>query len=161
MISTQRDQLVTTLENTGRDMENLIKTAGEARLNEPGVTGEWSVKDLLAHCAAWEERILAWAEALPRGTHPSPAPWTPGLSEEQINAFIYENHRHQPVSEVLAHWREVHQGVIDVVKSMSDEDLFSKKVDWLNGSFADRVPGNSSDHIQEHARQIQSWLDAQ
>ena len=64
---TRREELVTLIENAQMEIEGLIELVGEAKLTEPGVTGEWSVKDILAHMTAWEERIAAWAEALNQG----------------------------------------------------------------------------------------------
>lgn len=160
MDSAQREELVAALENSRTNMEGLLDKAGEDRLAQPGVTGEWSIKDILAHVTAWEERILAWAEALHQRTRPRPAPWPSGLSEEQVNAFIFEHNRARSLQEVLEHWRHVHQEIIYTVQSLSEEDLFGHKVDWLNGSFADSVPGNSYEHLDQHANEIRSWIEA-
>ena len=41
-----------------------------ARLTEPGVTGDWSVKDILAHVTTWEEEALKHLPVIMAGRHP-------------------------------------------------------------------------------------------
>ncbi len=159
MSTTDRIQLASALESARTAIEGLLDEAGEARLTEPGVVGEWSVKDILAHVTAWEERIMAWAEALHQGTRPIPAPWPSGLSEEQVNTTIYQNNQARPLAEVLERWRQTHQKITETVQSMNDEELFQRKIDWLNGaSFAEAIPGNSFEHIDSHANDMRAWL---
>lgn len=159
MPTTRREELIAVIENAQLDIEGLIEQVGEARLAEPGVTGEWSVKDILAHMTAWEERIVAWAEALLQGTRPKPAPWSRDWSEEQVNAAIFESNRDRPLADVLRRWRQTHQGVIAGIGALSEDVLFHQKVEWLGGgSFADAVPGNSYEHYRTHASEIRKWL---
>ena len=49
MNASRREGLVAIIESARMEMEGLIEQVGEANLAEPGVTGEWSVKDILAH----------------------------------------------------------------------------------------------------------------
>ena len=161
MSSTRCQALVTALESAATEFEALLKEVGEARLTEPGVNGEWSVKDIVAHVTAWEERVVAWAEALAQGARPQPAPWPGDWSEEQVNAAIFESNQARPLADVLARWRQVYHSVGAAVQSMSDDELFDRKIEWLgDASFAEAIPGNSYEHLREHAGTIRTWLNA-
>lgn len=161
MHSSRRQELIGMLESAKAEVEALLAEAGEARLTTPGVTGPWSIKDLLAHMTAWEERVVAWAEGIRQGREPLPAPWPKGLDDDQVNAIIFESSRGRALPEVLESWRQTHRKVIDAVGAMNEDDLFHTKVEWLGGvPFAEALPGNSYEHQQEHAGQIRLWLDS-
>ena len=161
MNSTRRQELIGTLENAKAEVEALLTEAGETRLTTPGVTGPWSIKDLLAHMAAWEGRVVAWAEGIQEGRKPTPAPWPTGLDEDQENAIIFEGNRERSLQDVLEGWRQTHRKVIDAVRTMSEDELFVQKIEWLGDvPFADAIAGNSYEHQLEHADQIRAWLAA-
>jgi hypothetical protein len=154
-----RDELVSALQSAGDELEALIKQVGEARLAEAGVSEAWSVRDILAHITAWQERILAWAVALDTNSQPTPAPWSRDWSEEKINEWIFENNQNRSPVEVLTRWREVQAAVLDFARTAAEADLFERKPEWLNGnSIADSMPGNSYEHIRQHAETIRTWL---
>lgn len=159
MSSEQRSELVHVLQSAQGDFESLLDELGTPRLTDPGVVGDWSVKDILAHIAAWEERILVWAAALEQGTKPQPA-WPQDWSEEQVNQAIYEKNRERTLQDVLDQWRRVYQDLMQVIDGMSDEELFTRKVSWLGGgSFAEAIPGNSYEHLRHHEGDIRAWLN--
>jgi uncharacterized damage-inducible protein DinB len=47
------------LDATWNDLQTAIAELTDAGMQEPGVTGAWSVKDILAHVTTWEEEPLA------------------------------------------------------------------------------------------------------
>jgi hypothetical protein len=50
-----------TLRAKHAEWEALLAEVGEARMVQPGVAGEWSVKDIVAH-VTWGEREMAGME---------------------------------------------------------------------------------------------------
>ena len=163
MSSAKRKELIATLEGAQQDFENQISDLDRAKMIEPGVVGDWTVKDIMAHIASWEERVLAWAAALSVGVKPEPAPWAgDNLTEEQVNQRIFVRNRDRSLQDVLDHWRAVHQGVIQAVGRMDDEELFERKVAWLGDSaFAEAIPGNSYEHLRHHIEDIRLWRETQ
>ena len=53
--SMTKARLLDTMQAERVRWDGLIAQAGEERLTEPGVAGEWSVKDIIAH-VTWAER---------------------------------------------------------------------------------------------------------
>jgi hypothetical protein len=162
MSSKQRkENLIQTLESAQEDLQNLLDEMETEKLNEVGVVEGWSVKDILAHIAFWEQRVTAWAAALSQGTRPEPPFWSGDWSEERINQAIYEQNRDRPLRDVLDQWQAVHKGVLQAVQAMSDQELFERKVEWLgNASFAEALPGNTYEHFRHHEQDIRAWLAA-
>ncbi len=56
--SGSKSALLKTLEFERAELEALIDRVPLDRQNMPGVIGEWSVKDLIAHFLLWEQWIL-------------------------------------------------------------------------------------------------------
>jgi hypothetical protein len=159
MLSIRHTELIAALQTAGTEMESLLAQVGDARLAEPGVSEAWSVKDLLAHITAWEERILAWMDALAANTTPKPAGWSKDWTEEQINEWIFESNQARTATDIVTRWRDVHQSVLNAAQILPEATLFDQKIEWLNnGSLADSIPGNSYEHILAHAEAIRTWL---
>jgi hypothetical protein len=157
----ERQDLIAALESAKTEIEALLAEAGEARLTTHGVTGEWSIKDLLAHLTFWEGRVVAWAEGIRQGRVPTPLPWSKDWTEDQENAAIYESNRDRSLPDVLEGWRRTHREVIEHIRSMSEEELFQRKIEWLGETtFVQALAGNSYEHQQEHAAQIRAWLSS-
>lgn len=161
MDSARRKELIHILESAQADLEQVIAGLDEGELTRPGVVGEWSVKDILAHIVFWESRVTAWAEGIRTGEKPPPPPISGEITEDQENQIIYEQNRDRPLPEVLDDWRSTHRQVLQDVETMSEADLFERKVPWLEGNtFAEAMPGNSYEHLRHHAQDIRRWREA-
>ena len=73
----------------------------EEELNEPGVVGDWSARDTLAHVLAWEEYgwviLSQWPEPKP-GTLTR---WEVGDSEAEANALLLDRYAESNLIDVL------------------------------------------------------------
>ncbi len=156
-----KHQLINTLRVERTAWDALLKQVGEERMTIPGVVGDWTIKDIVAHITAWQRRPLEWLEAALRGDKPTPAPWPSSLAgDDPINAWIFDANRNRPLKEVLAESRQVHDQMMTGIESISEQDLNDPaRFSWLKGnSLADSIPGNSYEHYQHHASDIHAWL---
>ena len=62
-----RQQLLKRLDTAWRSLHGSYAGLSESQLLEPGVTGAWSVRDIIAHVTTWEEEALKHLPAHPRG----------------------------------------------------------------------------------------------
>ena len=53
-----RRGLLKRLDKAWSDFQETHAGLSEAQLTMPGVTGKWSVRDILAHVTTWEEEAL-------------------------------------------------------------------------------------------------------
>jgi len=109
----------------------------------PGVVGAWSIKDVLAHLADWEEHMLTWMSAAHRNEAvETPAP---GLTWKQLDIFnerVYQAHRDQPLEEVLGYFQGTHRQFMHMVDEMPEDEMLTHGryafigngavYDWLN-----------------------------
>lgn len=124
----------------------------EAQLTEPGVTGDWSVKDILAHVTTWEEEALKYLPLILQGGR------APRYSVKYggINAFnaqMTEQKRGLSLSEVLWQLEETHQRLIDYIKSAPEEE-FTRET-----PFRRRLRLDTYSHYPLHARMIREWRE--
>ncbi len=87
--------LLRLIQSEHMQLEALLSTLDEEHLLRPGVTGSWSVKDVLAHLTWWEQAMIS---ELLFGVELDPGlggqPW----STERANALVVEAKRGQHLS---------------------------------------------------------------
>ena len=160
---TSKSELIELLKTERARWEALLAEVGEARMEIAGVTGDWTVKDIVGHLTAWESRPVEWFRAARAGTAPEPPRWDNELDETQINAWIYESNRKRSLNDVLAESRDNFARLLEAVRAVSEEELTSRdKFVWLNGgSLREAIAGNTYEHYREHGDAIRAWLARQ
>src|SRR5215213_5034849 len=104
----KKSELLKWLQDEYRQWEALLDQIGEARMDQPGVNGDWSIKDIVAHLTNWQPRLIARLQAAQRSEPEPPPPWPAHLqTDDDINAWIYEANRGRSVREVLDESRHV------------------------------------------------------
>lgn len=166
---TSKDQLLATLRESQAQWESLLEEVGEGRMTEPGVAGDWSVKDLLGHLTAyhrvWGARVRGAATGVPPTLRdlygvdefpPDAATWT---FDEQ-NAAIRAQFAPIPLPDVLSKWREATDLLANGVAALSDEDIATAdRFPWTNGQpLTQAIAGDTYDHAREHAEHVRAWL---
>ena len=145
----------------------LLEQVGPAHMDEPGVNGQWSMKDLVAHHTGWNRRLLASFQAAQWGEPEPPPPWPAHFQDEdEINAWIYETHRGLSVRQVLDETHQVFQNLFAAVNKLPE----NVQIDTVNKGGHDyylvclgdqRVEaGEFFDHYHDqHERDVQAWLE--
>jgi hypothetical protein len=157
---TSRQKLIDTLGTERAKWEGLLRQVGPDRMELRGVTGEWSVKDIVAHVAAWERRPVAWLQAIQTVMWPQPPEWPTNLDEDGINAWIFAANRGRQVPDVLNESRHVFDQLVQALELIKDQDLTAVgRFEWLGGnSLGASIAGNSFEHYQVHGEAIRAWL---
>ena len=73
----------------------------EEELNEPGVVGDWSARDTLAHVLAWEEYGWSILSQWPEPKTGTLTRWEVGDSEEEANALLLDRYAESNLIDVL------------------------------------------------------------
>lgn len=158
-----KDELVAWLRGGQRRWEALLDQIGPARMEQPGVNGDWSMRDIVAHLTGWERRVVASLQAALRGEPEPPPPWPAHLeAEDDINAWIYEANRDRSAREVLADARSVFQQLLATVESLPD----GARIVRIGPTFyhvwvgEERFPaGELFNHFRDdHEADVRAWL---
>ena len=122
----------------------------EAQLLEPGVTGAWSVRDIIAHVTTWEEEALKHLPLiLKNGTPPRYSVRYGGI--DAFNARMTEQKRSLSLSEVRAQLAAAHGRLVDFIQSVPDHQLIGE------ARFRHRLRLDTYSHYPLNAAAIRQW----
>jgi uncharacterized protein (TIGR03083 family) len=148
-------------------LEEVINGRSDEELTRPGPE-EWSVKDHLAHIAAWERSGLALlaGESRPAAVGVSDELFEEG-EDDAVNEAVRQNDADKSLADVLTEFRRVRAQTIAAVTDLSDEDLrrpysYYQPNDPENNQtpVIESLVGNSTEHDLEHTEWVKGILAA-
>lgn len=156
-----RTKLLQMIHREREALEKTLDRLNPQQMIEPGVEGDWSVKDLLAHIAAWEGMMVSWiAESLRDQVPDRPAPGTAWDDLDRLNAQLYAENKDRPLDEVLTDSRASFKRALETVETLTEQDLIDPdRFPWRKGDpMWHMVAANTCWHYEEHRQTIESWL---
>ena len=144
-----RQQLLHKLDKAWTEFTESYVGMSHAQLAAPGVTGDWSVKDILAHVTTWEEEALQYLPLIIEGGTPPRYVTYGGL--DAFNAQKMEQKRSLSPSEVLQQLQAIHVRLHDYVQSVPEEQFMRET------RFRHRLRLDTYSHYPLHARMIRDW----
>jgi hypothetical protein len=124
----------------------------DAALTEPGVTGSWSIKDIIAHVSVWEEEALTHLPVVLAGKRPPRYSVTHG-GINAFNALMTGRNRDLPLAEVLRRRDDTHNRLIEFVQRVPESECIS------DTRFRRRLRLDTYGHYAVHSRAIRKWRD--
>jgi len=130
----------------------------ERALTEVPVLDGWTVKDLLAHVAAWDRWELREMKRMASGEPPD---LTSVRDMDGYNAAVVAAWRNQILAEVLTELQDARAAWVPWLQTLPEEEFFRERLfageDW---SFPGCVEVQWQ-HDAEHAAQVAAWREAQ
>ena len=147
-----KQQLLKKLDAAWAAIKESFAGLSDSQLKEPGVTGNWSVKDILAHVTTWEAEALKYLPLILQGIRP------PRYSNmyggiDAFNAKMTEQERSLSLSDVVRQFDETHHQLIDYISS-APEELFTGET-----PFRRRLLLDTCRHYPVHAKAIREWRE--
>src|SRR5216684_3991041 len=130
-----------TLQETRAQWEELLAQVEEERMLQPGATGKWSVKDVIAHVMSGSE---LW-----------------NLSDDERNEIEYQQNRERPLQEIRSEEQQAYADLLAAAQTLSDDDLndphrFQQMPqEWVPWRL---FAGNSFKHYQDHMPALRAWV---
>ena len=138
------------------------------RMTIQGVSGKWSIKDILAHILSYEQymadrmnEVLHNEPYTPCKTHIAldafldefgyPDFGSPLLDDDAPNAWIVAKYQNVSLEEVVAYEVEAFASIISTLEKMPEEILERHNV-------LERIANNTYKHYLEHMRDIRIWM---
>ncbi len=119
-----KESLIQEITKERKALEKFLTTLTPEQMTAPGALGGWTVKDVLAHLAEWEQMCLGWYAAGLRGENPRlPASGYTWAQTPALNQKIYEKHHNRPLEDILAWFDESHRQIFALVEQLSEDDL--------------------------------------
>ena len=145
-----RRGLLKRLDKSWRDFQEAHAGLSEAQLMMPGVTGKWSVRDILAHVTTWEEEALKHLPLVLKGGRPPRYSLTYG-GIDAFNALKTEQKKNLPLAQVLQQMRDVHHRLIAYIEIVPLNQFQGET------RFRRRLRLDTYSHYPIHTKAIWKW----
>ena len=147
----------TTIERVSASHAELVVALDQLTPEEmtaPGVNGEWTVKDMLAHITWWEQHLLRRLRSGRDEVYDGVTEREEGRRRtDAANARTYAENRDRPLEDVLADFRASYAETLAYLEAMPEEELARPDV-------AEPVGFDTYDHYAEHIQMLQAWRSA-
>jgi len=117
---------------------------------EPGVTGAWSVRDILAHVTTWEQEALKHLPVVLKGGRPPRYSALYG-GIDAFNALMTDRNKSLSFREVLRQQEETHRRLVGYIERAPQDQLRS------GTRFRRRLRLDTYGHYPIHAAAIRKW----
>ena len=135
-------------------------------MTQPGVAGDWTIKDMIAHLNGWHPKLIANLRAAQNGEPEPPPAWPAHLqTDDEVNAWIYETNRARSLAELLEESEQLFAQLLSAVQELP-EDARIEQVQhegrdyylvWLGDTRF--LVGEFFDHFHDdHEPDIRRWL---
>jgi len=148
----RRRRLLGQLETMWTAFRNSYTGLSESDLMESGVTGTWSVRDIIAHVTTWEEEALKHLPAILDGRKPPRYSVTYG-GIDAFNALMTTKKAGLSLADVLEQQEQVHRSVIEVVERAPENALTP------DARFRRRLRLDTYGHYPKHTAAIERWRE--
>lgn len=146
-------------------IEAMLSQLTEEQMDRPGVQGNWSVKDIIAHLTVWERRGTQWIKwariAAQSNDAEVPLAGYSGEDVDHLNQEHYLENKAHPVQDVLRDFAESFPPLLAQIEALREEDLdVVFQSDWT-----DHQPYPITEivswrfyHYRGHGKCIEDWI---
>jgi len=152
--------LLEVIRSERENLETLLEGLPEPKLVTPEAEAHWSVKDILAHIAAWErvgtDIITAARDGKPLSDE------IPTIFDDinQFNAQVYQQNAEASLAKVRDEYTEAHNSFMALIETLDESLIFSnlpfEDIEDLTVQYI--ISANTHWHYLEHAASIRAWL---
>lgn len=131
-------------------LNEAISGLSEEQIGLDIVAGEWTVKDIVAHLAAWQNETLLSVQRAARGEQIGPMI---AESVDEWNQRRVEEHRRLPVMDVLQEFNAVHDDLLAALDRWPEDSVPLGPAGWDETASLWWL----TEHDGEHLDAIQSY----
>ena len=156
------DEILDALEDQREAFLEAIDGLSDEQLEQPGVVGGWSVKDIMFHLTLWEAELvkLLWQAA--QGLQPTTVHFNKTPVDELNAAWNMQAHT-RTLEQVIDDFAGVRKQTSRRLEAFKDKDLNDpQRYPWLkNHPLWVAIAEDSFKHEAEHTDQIRQWRETQ
>ena len=145
-MKTSLEATIEQIENSYHKILRLYRSVPVTDLLEPTFANGWSVKDLLAHLAAWDWRCAGLLDQ----AHESDMPLMAMPDIDALNQEIYQERQEWGWEDVDNDFREAHQALLESIQALPPERLKDEIIQ-------EAIAEETWQHYEEHLPQLQQW----
>jgi hypothetical protein len=134
--------LLERIEEAWRDLFAALDDIPENQMSDPGVIGEWSLKDLFGHLAFWDEHAVAEIERALAGLPRADNAW------QEMNEVDHAARRDHTLPEQRSAMHQAHAALVERLESVAG--IEAEHID-------EAIRPDTYDHYRDHTKDIQTW----
>lgn len=150
------DELLRDIDRAWNALNGAIAQLTDEQMTIPADAAGWTVKDHVAHLAAWENSVLVILrdrEPQYEGLGVDKVTWD-AEDIDATNDVVRQANADAPLDEVRTRLETVHAQLIDTIADMTDEELQLPVDRWVAGGgdfpVVHKITGNTAEHYPEH-----------
>lgn len=145
-------EVISTLNQERTTLVDAIQDLPDSVLNQKGLVGEWSIKNVLAHLNSWERVVVqALPERLATGVTPKILSES-SADEDGWNAQQISSSEHLTPREQLAQFQQTRQQLLQLIRDIGEDGL-QRQHPWPSwqGTVAEYILAAIEEHEREHS----------
>ena len=150
-MSGSREDLLKQINERWSELETRITRVPASRMDEGGVVGPWSVKDVVGHIMTWEREVITSVSNYIARRDTATLAWKTDL--DGFNSRAVEDSRPKTLEDLMTNLNQTHEELLTWTAGVPDDAL---TVDCVTN----RIQEDTFDHYAEHTASIRQWLDA-
>jgi len=155
----KRDEAIHQLRAGRKELQDTLVGLSEEDFLRAKAIDKWTLKDLIAHIASWDEEMVRILQAFSLPGEPvytytiSDRNGFAAWNEEQVNA-----RRERSVNEILSELETARRDLIQVIEGLTDPVLNRSHITtWGKPATGFELIMTQVEHDREHAAQIRSY----
>jgi hypothetical protein len=149
----RRTKLLNRLDTAWAAFKGSYAGLPDSRLVEPGVIGDWAVKDIIAHITTWEEEALKYLPVIVEGRRPPRYVTHGGI--DAFNARMAAKKRRLSLADVRKQLDDTHHRLIAFIETVPENQLAGET------RFRRRLRLDTYGHYAMHTASIWEWREKQ
>lgn len=157
-----KTELLENLEDERAEVVEMLEDLSDEHLLEKGVSGDWSIKDILIHLTHWEGQLITLLFQARQGVDKPSTAHFGKEKEDELNQRWYEAGKDRELERAWQDWIGVRKQTIRRVGEFSEQDLNDpKRYTWLKGKpLSQWIASETYEHEEEHMDAVRDWLDS-
>jgi hypothetical protein len=155
-----KDEIFDAIEDAHEGFLDAIEGLSDEQMQEPGVVGDWSIKDILHHLNMWKGEMVRLLWQISQGEKPGTVHFSE-RSMDETNAAWFQQGKDRPLEKALDDFAAVHKQAMRRVDAVPDKLLEDPQhFPWSKGeALWQWIAADSFQHEDEHAQQIRAWRE--
>jgi len=148
---TTKNQIIEAAQKERIALEELLAGLTPEQMAEPGMIGEWAVKDVLSHLIEWEGMVTKWYEAGLKGKTPAvPSEEYNWGQLPQLNHAIFLKHRDKSLADIQKSFKASYKKIMKTLQPVPEKELFIRgHFTWTrNNTLAAYFVSSTSSHYR-------------
>lgn len=153
-----KNHLLKYIHATYANVAQAVAEMNAVQLSQPGAADEWSVNDIIAHLAYWQQQE---ADHLKEAHGDSVERYAPqGMDVDSMNRIIFAQNRGRDWLDILEDFRQSFLDIVAEIERLSHEDLAeTQRYAWTEGEpLWKSIAGETYEHANEHLTAIRQWI---